>query len=338
MRLFYLNLYVDAKNYPLQVFIFFSGLIILNFSSPAQCATIYGLDFPGSSPVATTIRFKFTNPQNNGLPIYGPYGNGVTYIWKAYPRAQKSPAMGGYYTTFFWGNDDGAGTLKTFLWKNRNSVADTFYGVHPYPRHRYTSSTLTDWEIAVEQQDFINGRVVYGQWYKQALVVWSDATGKHHEFYWDLPRTDAGYMVSRISPPTYGNIDPPSPTLTWGDAPWNPGKEVYSGILRGIQIYAAKLTIKDIISESVKPLSTFTGVKSIWYLNSDPTPTDISDKSGRGHNPVWVGSERPSLFSAKNEPIYNMLHEVNNYIISVFGIVIFAISIIFYLCLSRVKK
>lgn len=38
--------------------------------------TSTGLDFPGSDavPNSTTMRFKFTNPQNNGLPIYGPGG------------------------------------------------------------------------------------------------------------------------------------------------------------------------------------------------------------------------------------------------------------------------
>jgi chitodextrinase len=34
----------------------------------------------------------------------------------------------------------------------------------------------------------------------------------------------------------------------------------------------------------------------------DPTPTDISDKSGNGHNPVWVGNERPTLFTEGSAP------------------------------------
>jgi hypothetical protein len=27
---------------------------------------------------------------------------------------------------------------------------------------------------------------------------------------------------------------------------------------------------------------------NIWYMNIDPTPSDISDKSGKGHHPVWA--------------------------------------------------
>lgn len=61
-------------------------------------ATVTGLDFPGSAGVSTTMRFQFPNSQLSGLPIWGPNGRGVTYIWRAYPRQQD-----GYYTTFFWG-------------------------------------------------------------------------------------------------------------------------------------------------------------------------------------------------------------------------------------------
>ncbi len=44
-------------------------------------------------------------------------------------------------------------------------------------------------------------------------------------------------------------------------------------------------------------LSTVAGAANFRYLNVNPTPTDISDKSGRGHHPSWVGSERPALYS-----------------------------------------
>jgi len=243
---------------------------------------ISGLNFPGSAAVSTTMRFRFLNP----LAIYP-----ATYIWRAYPRRQA-----GYYTAFFWGNDDGKG-LDTFWWTS-NGSADTYYGAHPYPNPS-PDGTAHNWEIAVETADFVSDTfVVYDRWYIQALRVWSDASGrKHHEFYWDLPNTDAAHVVTRISPSTYGNTNPPVPALTWGDAPWNPGKEVWNGILRGIQVYSADLSVTDILSEASTPFSTSAGAASIWYLNLNPTPSDISDKSGRGHNPAWVGTARPSLWS-----------------------------------------
>lgn len=246
-----------------------------------------GLDFPGNTGVTQTMRFKFANPHQNGLPIYGPGGAGVTYIWRAYPRQQS-----GFYTTFFWANDDGKGNLQTFWWLGDRG--DTYYGAHPYPR---ASWNRHDWEIAIEHDDFINGAVVYDRWYTQAFRVWSDASGKHHEFYWDLPKTDANHRVTHVSPSSWGNVNPPSPALTWGDAPWAPGEEVWNGVLRGIQIYSTKLSLADIQAEVNSPRSTSAGASNIWYLNINPTPSDISDKSGKGHHPSWVGNERPALYT-----------------------------------------
>ncbi len=270
--------------------IIFLLLTSANFGSAAT-----GLDFPGSAAVATTMRFKFDHPESNGLPIYGPSNAGVTYIWRAYPRQQPS-----YYTAFFWGNDDGRGDITTFLWAP-GGAADSYYGAHPYPQSPPNGNTHF-WEISVEQNDYVNGVVVYDRWYTQALRVWSDANGsKHHEFYWDLPNTDANHRVTRVSPADWGNTNPPAPALTWGDAPWNPGNEVWNGILRGIQIYSTNLSLADIQSEATTPLSTSAGASNIWYLNLNPTPSDISDKSGKGHHPVWVGSERPGFFTTNGE-------------------------------------
>lgn len=234
-----------------------------------------GLDFPGSAGVTNTMRFRFLNP----LPIYP-----ATYIWRAYPRRQA-----GYYTTFFWGNDG------SMYWADGS--VDSVYGAHPYPNPA-PSGTNHDWEIAAEGGDVVNGRVEYDRWHTQALVVWADASGrKHHVFYWDLPNTDPSRRVEYVASASYGNRMPPVPALTWGDAPWAPGQEVYNGILRGIQIYSSNLSIADILSEANAPLSTASGAANVWYLNLNPTPSDISDKSGRGHHPQWVGAERPRLWT-----------------------------------------
>jgi hypothetical protein len=249
-----------------------------NAAPPAGTGS--GLDFPGSAAVATTMRFRFLNP----LAIYP-----ATYIWRAYPRQQS-----GYYTAFFWGNDDGQENLNTFLWKS--GKADSYYGAHPYPNPP-PNGTNHRWEIAILQDDFVNGTVVYNRWYTQALRVWADASGKHHEFYWDLPNADASHRVTWTAPTSYGNTNPPVPALTWGDAPWNPGKEVWDGILRGIQIYSTNLSVSEILTEANSPLSTAAGATNIWYLNLNPTPDDISDKSGHGHDPAWVEGEHPALWT-----------------------------------------
>lgn len=240
-----------------------------------------GLDFQGSDSTDGTVRFKFTNP----LAIYP-----ATYIWKLYPRQQSD-----YYTTFFWGNDDGRGDLSTFHWDNGHS--NSYYGAHPYPN--FPNTQQHRWEIATDASgDFVSNELVtYNRWYTQALVAWSDGAGKHTVFYWDLP--DASKVIEHVAPTSYGNTDPPAPALTFGDAPWNPSNEIMNGVLRGIQIYSVNLSLGDVLAEIATPQSTAAGASNIWYLNLNPTPTDIADKSGNGHDPGWVGSERPNLWDGQ---------------------------------------
>lgn len=246
-------------------------------SAPQNDST--GLDFPGSAAVGSTVRFRFRNP----LAIYP-----ATYIWRAFPRHQA-----GYYTAFFWGNDDGLNDVRTFRW-TETGRADSYYGAHPYPIPP-PLGTVHRWEIAILETDITNGDVVYDRWYTQAMRVWADQAGKHHEFYWDLPNLDA--RVTFRAPPDWGNRLPPAPALTWGDAPWAPGNEVWNGILRGFQIYSTTLSPDALMGEVASPLSTDSGRDNVWYLNLDPRPDDISDRSGRGHQPEWVGALRPRMWT-----------------------------------------
>jgi hypothetical protein len=90
---------------------------------------------------------------------------------------------------------------------------------------------------------------------------------------------------------------PPRPALTWGDAPWNASNEIMDGVIRGIQIYSSALSVDEILGEIDRPLSTHGGASNVWYLNVDPTPANIADQSGSGHDPEWVGEERPTLWT-----------------------------------------
>lgn len=240
------------------------------------------LDFPGSAAVKRTMRFRFRNP----LSIYP-----ATYIWRVYPRRQK-----GYYTAFFWGNDDGQDDLRTFVW-TPDGKADSYYGAHPYPQPAPLGEDHR-WEISILQRDLLGEPVAYDRWYTQGFRVWADRMGKHHEFFWNLPYTYGANCLKFTAPATWGNALPPSPALTWGDAPWAPGKEVWNGLLGGIQIYSACLSVQDMLTEATRPRTTALGRNHIWYENLAPQPDDISDKSGSGHHPEWVGSERPSLWKS----------------------------------------
>ena len=235
-----------------------------------------GLDFPSNGSTSSDVRFRFTGA--NLLPMYP-----ATYIWRVNLRHQL-----GYYTTFFWGPDG-------------PFTGTSYYGAHPYPDGGGSSTTTHKWEVSLWGSDYVgdaNGnstQLGYGVWRTQAFRVLDDGVQKVHEFYWDLPDTTKVIRVKVDR--SYGSQAPSNPALTFGDAPWNLGGERLSGVLRGIQLYNSALSVNDILAEVSSPLSSSAGTASIWYLNMNPTPSDISDKSGKGHNPSWVSSARPSQWN-----------------------------------------
>jgi hypothetical protein len=250
--------------------------------APAPRAAKAGLTFPSNTGNAgSTVQFRFTDAAL--LPAYP-----ATYIWRLKPTQQT-----GFYTTFFWGPD------STF-------TGAGYYGCHPYPQGG-SGGTTHNWEISAEGVDRItddnaNSTVVTkSQWYTQAAVVRLVNTDEIEvKFYWDL-ETDAGRVITFTSVGNYATGFPPSsPALTWGDAPWSPGNELLSGTLRGLQIYSSNLSLADIQSEaandSANTPQTSAGLAAVWYMNQNPTPDDISDKSGEGHDPAWFNSNRPTLW------------------------------------------
>jgi hypothetical protein len=246
------------------------------------------LAFPrnGDAPADAFVAFQFKDPHLNGLPIWGPNGAGATYIWKVRPTQQA-----GYYVTFWWSNNG------SFLWNSGGP--DSYYGAHPYPTSSSSSGTSHVWELATDRGgDFVRMRdgsqkaVVKDVWYTQALRVVRNADGtKTLTFYTALPSLAPADVIQVTVPANYGEVNPPAPALTFGDSPWYGGyqHERLSGVLRGIKIFNRGLSEADMLAEAANDsLVTAQGQLSIWYLNINPTPTDISDKSGNGHNPTWA--------------------------------------------------
>jgi hypothetical protein len=240
--------------------------------APSQAAppagTISGLEFAGNNGSWDDIRFRFTGSAL--LPMQP-----ATYIWNLLPRQQS-----GYFVTFFHAPE----TLP-----NSNS----FYGAHPYP----TGGTHK-WEVAANFGDYTtdangnNTTVQWGRWHTQALVVSASGSNSVLTLYWDLPDTSKKIIATVPAlRPASGQV------LSFGLAPWAISNERLKGVLRGIRMYSASLSIADIISEANSPLSTTAGSAGVWYMNMNPTPNDIGDKSGRGHHPAWAGSGRPALWS-----------------------------------------
>ncbi len=106
-----------------------------------------------------------------------------------------------------------------------------------------------------------------------------------------MPSTADGDVIEVTVPARYGETNPPAPALTFGDSPWYPSfqHERLSGILRGVKIFNAALSEAATLSEAAADgLATSAEAVNIWYLNINPRPDDISDKSGAGHNPAWA--------------------------------------------------
>ncbi len=244
------------------------------------------LVFPSSTGNAgDSVAFRLSGAN---LPTIVP----LTLIWKLYPIQQAS-----YYTTFFHGRTDGsfAGDF-------------TYFGCHPYPNPA-PNGTAHNWEVSIEGTDDTtddNGNsttVTKGQWYGQAAT--SRANGGSSsivDFFYDIAAGTSHY-ISHTTGASLTNAAA-SPAITFGDAPWNAGNEMLSGRLRGIQIYNSQLSQADIVAlnacetdAEVLSVCSSRSITSLWYLNMNPTPSDITDKSGNGRNPSWINANRPTLWS-----------------------------------------
>lgn len=238
---------------------------------------ITGLVFPSNGETQEDVRFAFTGAS---LPPMYP----ASYVWRVNLRRQA-----GYYTTFFRG-------------PNGDFTGRAYYGCHPYPDgNPKPASRAHKWELSIDREDFVSDvhghstQVEYDIWKTQAMRAFRDGKNLVHEFYWDLP--DTTKVIRQTLPESYGAPGPEDPALTFGDAPWAIGAERLSGILRGIQLYSQALPLPVLAAEAESPLSTPLGAAHIWYLNANPTPDDISDKSGRGHHPAWAGPVKAGLWT-----------------------------------------
>ena len=216
----------------------------------------------------------------------------LTLLWKVYPIQQD-----GYYTTFFHAQTSGAFVGNA-----------TYFGCHPYPPGG-SSSTTHNWEISIQNNDYTvdansnDTTVNKNAWYSQAASSRQTVNDTTVDFYWDL-RTSVNRRITRET-----NVGTPlanyttNPGLTFGDAPWQENVERLSGRLRGIQVYSTRLSEANIQAleamesdAAVIAKCTALGITSLWYLNMNPAPSDITDKSGNGHDPAWVSADHGTLW------------------------------------------
>lgn len=279
------------------------GLLILRSSAVAAeepSEAITGLDWDGTFPGR---RMLFWDDPPAMYPM--------TYIWKIFQRQQVEDDEERYYTTFFWGNNG------EFEWGPPNGLpmgnTQSYYGCHPYP----VPKPLGDgkWEISVYGQDFVTRDdasepdMVPDEWYSQGFVASrASSTVTNHKFYIDLPSVASADTISvEVDNVLWNNEDPPEPCICVGQAPdpWGhqPRSEEQNAIIRGLQFYDSALSQAHIVAlgaletnQDVLDYCSNNSITSLWYLNMNPTPSDVTDKSGNGNHPSWDGAERPDLW------------------------------------------
>jgi hypothetical protein len=278
-------------------------VLILGSSAAADTGNGNGLLFPsnvsGSDTAAPFVALQFDAPHLDGLPLWGPSGQGTTWIWRYKPTQQT-----GYYVTFWHGRGDG------FF-----SNADGYYGAHPYPTSESNAGTAHQWEIAIIGGDFrdtVAGpriTVVKDVWYTQALrVTRASANSKTLRFYTNLPSVaDADIVEITISDAGYGETTTPEPKVTIADSPWfaTNQHERMSGLLSHFQIYSKVLSETDTVSEAAAlisngALATAEGAANIWWGKKGFATVDaLTCDYGTGRSFVWADPDnKATLVSA----------------------------------------
>lgn len=146
-----------------------------------------------------------------------------------------------------------------------------------------------------------------GQWLVHArqCEVISGGTVLQHRAWPDILTAPNDYIEMLLDVADLGAAGG-SPAFYIGASDWtatgSANSETPYGVIRGIRLFDAVLSIADLQAEAAaignNAAASATGIANTWYINDNPTPSDVTDKSGEGHNPSWANANRPSLWSA----------------------------------------
>lgn len=265
------------------------------------------LNFPANNAANSDIRFLFSGAN---LPAR----KASTILW----ASCSNSSITGYVTHCFFSHNVGA------------FQADNYeLGGHPYPANSASvdgtgqstdpgggSGTTHYMEMAglsARDQIAVPGSAVAATkdgatWKRHALqttLINGDTEVRHR--YWPDVIGDSTNYFERIVSNT-GFPSPSAPAFYWGTSDWRSGSagantndETPNGKLRAFCIVdSGALTNAQIAA--ISALNTDADVTSYlsgqsltpWFINMNPTHTDVSDKSGAGHSPSWANSNRPS--------------------------------------------
>jgi hypothetical protein len=234
-----------------------------------------------------------------------------TAIWQA-----RYVQQNGYYAVAWHTSNDGTWHASLFE-----------YGTHPYPTTgtvdasgQSTGGTGSEgmdhfFEIAgLGASDFIASPGP-GPTYPLSTEVWltqartAELVGDEvrHRYWPDLADPDA-FIEQSVAASGVADAEAiaVSPAFTIGGSPWTgdgtSNGESPAAVLRGFALFSMPLAIDDIVAEATSDMDapvTTAGTASVWYINKNPTPDDVSDKSDAEHSPTWANDQRPALWVAE---------------------------------------
>lgn len=274
-------------------------------AAPAQTALV----FPANNAAGSDIRFLFSGAN---LPAR----KASTILWASCSNA----SITGYVTHIWFSHN-----VAVFQ-------ADNYeVGGHPYPANAATYDGTGQVEAGVQggsggtshymelaglsarDQIAIPGTAVQPvkdgtTWKRHALqtTLITGGTEVRHRYWPDVIADSTNYFERIVS--NTGFPAPSAPAFYWGTSDWRAGSggantndETPNGKLRGFVIVdSGALTNAQIAA--ISALNTDSAVTSYlsgqsltpWYVNMNPTHTDVSDKSSAGHSPSWANANRPS--------------------------------------------
>jgi hypothetical protein len=279
-------------------------------STGSLISATHGLQFWGNSAAAShpMEAIQFLDPEDNGLPPYGPNDAGVTVIRELQTAQQTASPSGHYFVAqFWWSQNDG-----TFDYGGTNA----YWGFHPWVPGSGTSVTPTYWEIQTSADDDYtqtragsSKQVVYNTWFTQALRLTKNGSGnttKNLIFYIDLPSTANADVIDKTVSAAQGNTiysGTGGNAITIGDSPWwnwtGLGHETFSGTLGRIKIFDKVLSEADTLSEAadMSKIVTSDGLAHIWWgKNNFASVNDLSSDYGTGRSFTWYNSSYKATF------------------------------------------
>lgn len=227
-------------------------------SQPVGNALVFPNNINGNDNNLPYSVIEFNRPDLDGLPFWGPSGNGITIL-----RRIKVTQQPGYYAQIWMTRSDG--TFDGICW-----------GAHPYPVGGGNTTTTHQWEIAAGGNDHLTTRaggsasVTKGQWYTQAIRVNRvSSSSKFITLMTNLPSTANTDIIDSSDLFSIGETTIPTLKLIIGDSPWFASfqNERFGGYLGQIKIISTLMTEADCVTEAsdMNRLVTSAAQTNIWW-------------------------------------------------------------------------